>query len=171
MTYTAEQLRRDAVAIERMHGETLTVEWRDHQAGLLRAFADALEENARLRAELGKFSDRNGYALRQRAESAEAELAKLRTAANDDDALRERMANILTRTAAALKGEPGPLTLHDWSGLPEIAERAASDLAKLRQHAEAMAKELESIRDLDGWYFQSVTDLVRAFRADFPEEK
>jgi len=46
-----------------------------------------------------------------------------------------------------------------------------ADLAKLRQHAEAMAKELESIRDLDGWYFQSVTDLVRAFRADFPEEK
>lgn len=61
MTYTAEQLRRDAVAIERMHGETLTVEWRDHQAGLLRAFADALEENARLRAELAK--------LRQHAEA------------------------------------------------------------------------------------------------------
>ena len=79
-TYTAEQLRRDAIAIERMHGETLTVEWRGHQASQLRAHADALEENARLRAELGKFSDRNGYALRQRAERAEAELAKLRHA-------------------------------------------------------------------------------------------
>ncbi|MCC6972114.1 MAG: hypothetical protein IT434_18020, partial [Phycisphaerales bacterium] len=130
-TYTAEQLREDA---HRADGIGTMAD-----GDQLRAHADALEENARLRAELGKFSDRNGYALRQRAESAEAELAKLRTAANDDDALRERMANILTRTAAALKGEPGPLTLHDWSGLPEIAERAASDLAKLRQHAEAMA--------------------------------
>ena len=54
MTYTAEQLRRDAIAIERMHGETLTVEWRGHQASQLRAHADALEENARLRAELAK---------------------------------------------------------------------------------------------------------------------
>lgn len=54
MTYTAEQLRRVAVAIERMHGETLTVEWRDHQAGLLRAHADMLEENARLKDELAK---------------------------------------------------------------------------------------------------------------------
>lgn len=114
MTYTAEQLRKEAVAVERMHGETLTVDWRNTQAAQLRAHSDALEENARLRAE-----------------------------ANDDDALRERMADILTRTAAALKGEPEPLTLHDWSGLPEIAERAVSELAKLRQklmrceHAEA----------------------------------
>ena len=54
MTYTAEQLRRVAVAIERMHGETLTVEWRDHQACLLRAHADMLEENARLKDELAK---------------------------------------------------------------------------------------------------------------------
>ena len=58
MTYTAEQLRRDAIAIERMHGETLTVEWRDHQAGLLRAFAAALEENARLLAFRNYFADK-----------------------------------------------------------------------------------------------------------------
>ena len=101
---------------------------------ILRAHADALEENARLRAE-----------------------------ANDDDALRERMADILTRTAAALKGEPEPLTLHDWSGLPEIAERAVSELAKLRQklmryeHAEA-ADTLHPPQDEQA-------------RADFPEEK
>lgn len=58
MTYTAEQLRRDAVAIERMHGETLTVEWRDRQASLLRAHADALEENARLLAFRDYFADK-----------------------------------------------------------------------------------------------------------------
>lgn len=84
MTYTAEQLRRDAIAIERMHGETLTVEWRDHQAGLLRAFADALEENARLTK---RADDAHGaiktltqivFEWKGRAERAEAELAKLR---------------------------------------------------------------------------------------------
>jgi len=32
--------------------------------------------------------------------------------------LRNRMAGLLTRTANALKGEPEPLHLHDWSDLP-----------------------------------------------------
>lgn len=47
--YTAEQLRKEAVAVERMHGETLTVDWRNTQAAQLRAHAAALEENAELR--------------------------------------------------------------------------------------------------------------------------
>lgn len=36
-------------------------------------------------------------------------------------ALRERMADLLTRTANALKGDPGPLRSHDWSDLPDVA--------------------------------------------------
>lgn len=72
-TYTAEQLRDMASLIEEQE-----VPADGQQIKMLRAHADALEENARLRVELGKFSDRNGYAMRQRAESAEAELAKLR---------------------------------------------------------------------------------------------
>lgn len=36
-------------------------------------------------------------------------------------ALCDRLSDILTRTAAALKGPPPPLTLHDWSDLPEVA--------------------------------------------------
>lgn len=67
-TYTAEQLREDA---HRADGIGTMAD-----GDQLRAHADALEENARLRAELGKFSDRNGYALRQRAERAEAQLAE-----------------------------------------------------------------------------------------------
>ena len=54
MTYTAKELRRDAIAIERMHGDTLTVEWRGHQASQLRAHADALEKLQRAEAELAK---------------------------------------------------------------------------------------------------------------------
>ena len=84
---TPEQLRKEAVAVERMHGETLTVDWRTKQANQLRAHADALEENARLRAELGKFSDRNVYALRQRAEAELAKLRQLTAQQAEDDGL------------------------------------------------------------------------------------
>lgn len=36
-------------------------------------------------------------------------------------ALRNRMADLLTRTANALKGDPEPLHSHDWSDLPDVA--------------------------------------------------
>jgi hypothetical protein len=45
---------------------------------------------------------------------------------DDDDLLRDRMADLLTRTAHALKGEPAALTLHDWSDLPEVAAEAVA---------------------------------------------
>ena len=77
MTYTAEQLRRDAIAIERMHGETLTVEWRGHQASQLRAYADALEENARLTREC-EFHAKQCARVDELRHRAEADLAKLR---------------------------------------------------------------------------------------------
>lgn len=35
--------------------------------------------------------------------------------------LLDRLSDILTRTANALKGEPKPLHMHDWSDLPEVA--------------------------------------------------
>lgn len=38
-------------------------------------------------------------------------------------ALRNRMADLLTRTTNALKGDPGPLMSHDWSDLPDVAAR------------------------------------------------
>lgn len=41
-------------------------------------------------------------------------------------ALRERMADLLTRTANALKGDPGPLLRHDWSDLPDVAARCVA---------------------------------------------
>lgn len=81
---TPEQLRKEAVAVERMHGETLTVDWRTKQANQLRAHADALEENARLtkRADDAhsaiKTLTQIVFEWKGRAERAEAELAKLR---------------------------------------------------------------------------------------------
>lgn len=40
--------------------------------------------------------------------------------------IRTRMADLLTRTANALKGDPGPLTMHDWSDLPDVAARCVT---------------------------------------------
>lgn len=44
-------------------------------------------------------------------------------------ALRDRMADLLTRTANALKGDPSQIGphggMHDWSDLPEVAEEKA----------------------------------------------
>lgn len=39
----------------------------------------------------------------------------------ESDKIRARMASLLTDTANALKGDPGPLTAHDWSDLPRLA--------------------------------------------------
>ncbi len=48
-------------------------------------------------------------------------LADLQIERDDDDTLREMMADILRRTTTALKGEPGPLEGHSWHDLPEVA--------------------------------------------------
>lgn len=60
--------------------------------------------------------------------------------------LRERMASLLTQTADALKGDPGPLTLHDWSDLPEVAREV---------RAEALAPVLAPVTGLgmDAYYY------------------
>lgn len=45
----------------------------------------------------------------------------------ESDALRERMAELLTGVAKALKGEPGPLAMHDWSDLPAVAAAVVAE--------------------------------------------
>jgi hypothetical protein len=63
------------------------------------------------------------------ARDALAAIEALEREAADDDALRDRMRDLLTRTANALKGDPGPLKLHDWSDLPEVAARLRAMLS------------------------------------------
>lgn len=43
--------------------------------------------------------------------------------AEEDRALCDKLAGILTRTANVLKGEPKPLHRHSWHDLPEVARR------------------------------------------------
>jgi hypothetical protein len=45
----------------------------------------------------------------------------LREDSDDADTVRQRLADLLSRTADALKGAPAPLHLHSWHDLPEIA--------------------------------------------------
>lgn len=51
-------------------------------------------------------------------------IAALRASRDEVDEyaqLTDRLSFLLTGTANALKGDPGPLTLHDWSDLPAVA--------------------------------------------------
>lgn len=61
-----------------------------------------------------------------------AELRRLHAESLEAEALREKMSDILRRTANALKGEPDELTLHSWHDLPEVA-------MTLRYEVDAMA--------------------------------
>lgn len=71
--------------------------------------------------------------------------------------LCDRLADLLTRTAAALKGSPPPLTLHDWSDLPDVASDVA-DVARLKPYAAPpvpAAVPLTSQRDIEENAFES----------------
>lgn len=43
--------------------------------------------------------------------------------AEEDRALCNKLADILTRTANVLKGDPRPLNRHGWHDLPEVAQK------------------------------------------------
>lgn len=58
----------------------------------------------------------------------EHQLEALRADLEEEEALRNRLSDLLTRTAAALKGPPPPDVLHDWSDLPSVAAELRSTL-------------------------------------------
>lgn len=76
--------------------------------------------------------------LGQLIDEAATALEELRRDQAEEEALRTRMANLLTQTAAALRGPPPKNVLWDWSDLPE---RAAAAIAAIdvMQRAAAMA--------------------------------
>lgn len=84
------------------------------------------------------------FPLMEKVSALEAELAAARAELAEDEALRNRMSDLLTRTANALKGEPGPLTLHDWSDLPERAGLIVVNEARLIAEVEAMRPVVEA---------------------------
>lgn len=77
-------------------------------------------------------------------EALRAALATAEAERDESDAVREMMSPLLTGVANALKGQPPPLTLHDWSDLPAVAAtvKASRDSAEA---ALAHANELMAI--------------------------
>lgn len=50
--------------------------------------------------------------------------------AEEERALCDKLAGILTRTANVLKGAPKPLHRHSWHDLPKVAQRLVAALEK-----------------------------------------
>ncbi len=96
----------------------------------------------------------------ERANQAVAASTKLMEENKELHALCGKMSDILVRTAIALKGEPKSLCGHDWSDLPEVAEKLkAKNEEILKYHygqedclgcedRDAKIEELEKDRDI-----------------------
>ena len=63
--------------------------------------------------------------------AAEARIAELLLEKEESARLRESMADLLTRTANALKGKPKPLCQHSWHDLPEVAGKLRERLGDI----------------------------------------
>jgi hypothetical protein len=63
-------------------------------------------------------------------ECALREIERLHADLAESDEIREKLGRLLTRTAAALKGEPPEDVWHSWHDLPELAAQLAEALAK-----------------------------------------
>jgi hypothetical protein len=69
----------------------------------------------------------------------------------DDERLRERMATLLRGTANALKGDPPPLTAHNWADLPKVAAALRAEVAVAeRRGADALVREALGQLDRNG---------------------
>lgn len=73
-------------------------------------------------------------ALLDRVRAAEAAVLELITENSEYDHISGKMADILRRTAVALKGPPSELSHHSWHDLPETAERMAARAHYMELH-------------------------------------
>ena len=67
---------------------------------------------------------------------AKTYIAQLEAAAVEEHALIDKLSGLLTRIAAALKGEPPPLTMHDCSDLPAKAAQLHTAVEKIEAEAQ-----------------------------------
>jgi hypothetical protein len=64
--------------------------------------------------------------------------------------LHNRMSELLTNTAGALKGKPGPLTMHSWSDLPQCAALIVANETRLLRELALMRPIVEAA---EAWEF------------------
>lgn len=88
-----------------------------------------------------------------KVEALRAEVEKLRADLMESDEIREKLSHLLTRTAAALKGEPPEGVWHSWHDLPERASELQAEVEKVTcelmdaiTRADKLAEALEEIR-------------------------
>ena len=74
--------------------------------------------------------------LRAEIEALRAEVERLRTDLLESDEIREKLGQLLTLTAAALKGEPPEGVWHSWHDLPEKATQLTEALRKLEERVQ-----------------------------------
>lgn len=84
--------------------------------------------------------------------SALQTLVDLKHDRDDLQRVLNRLSELLTGTANALKGEPGPLHLHDWSDLPVVAGQLRAEHEALGRYAHALARGLSDAEAREeGW--------------------
>jgi hypothetical protein len=79
-------------------------------------------------------------------EALRAEVERLRTDLMESDEIREKLRHLLTRTAAALKGEPPAGVWHSWHDLPEKVAQLADALEALKAEAAGFKVDAERYR-------------------------
>lgn len=77
---------------------------------------------------------------------AAAEVEELRRDLAENEALRDRMADLLSRTAVALRGPEPPLTRWSWHDLPERAAAAVAAIDLMQRAAAAAGVERPNVR-------------------------
>lgn len=87
------------------------------------------------------------------------EVAELRAEVQEQGELREKLAGLLTGVAAALNGDPGPLHLHSWHNLPEIANTLRAEVARLKAELEKLRESNRPpvYEDHPGWGCKDAT--------------
>jgi hypothetical protein len=105
-----------------------------------------------------------GHAVGQRELKAaeqrwQVERAELKAEVEECDRLRERMGELLTATAAALRGQPAPLTLYDWSSIPDRTAAVVNALCGATEYAIELRAEIERLR-ADAERYRSVVQSV-----------
>ena len=101
-------------------------------------------------------------------ECAVRKIKELRADLVESDEISEKLGHLLTRTAAALKGEPPEGTWHSWHDLPEKATQLAEALRKLEervQRDEALLRQaLEALELRCGTNADERKELIPALR-------
>jgi hypothetical protein len=90
---------------------------------------------------------------------------RLQEEVDEYDILTTRQGELLHGVANALKGEPGPLRLHDWSDLPAVAQAVAGERTLLRTVIIGLDLAVETIRlgddqDLPNFKVEDVFDAI-----------